>query len=706
MVAFQLAGKATRDALFLSTFPIGTLPRMVIGAALLSGILVLGLSRVMTRIGPARLIPALFGASAALLLLEWSLVARWRPLAAVLFYLHFSALGALLVSGFWGMVTDRFDPRTARRTIGRITVGASLGGLVGGLLPGWVGAEFPVTGMLPLLAVLHLLAGALVLGVRPPPGGGVRAAAPDPAYPALAAFRASPYLRWLVVLVALTAMSEGTLDFVFKARATLRAPSGESLLHLFALFYTATALLGILLQALLHRVALARLGIARSAALLPAGVTLGALTGLFLPGLGPILLARGVDVVLRNSLFRSAYELLFTPVLPREKRATKLLVDVGAARLGDAAAGALIQLVLLGVAAWAGSLLLIATILLSLLALAVARQLHGDYVTALARSLTLRAGPEGDREESLTLLQTVGGFDLSQLGLEPARPAPRPAPQAAAPQPVGSRLGELQSGVPERVRAALATGPLPPDLVDVAVALLAWDQVAPAAREALRAVAPREASRLLGRLLDPDEDFAIRRRLVPVLAECRTPEVVDGLLRALGDRRFEVRYRVGRALARIRRDAPQLAIDRERVTAAVLAEVAVERGLWESRRLIDAVEEEEPGATVEGLLRERADRSLEHVFTLLGLELPSAPLRLAYQALQTGDRHLRGTALEYLAGILPEPIRAQLWRFLEPGDAPAAAPRRASGEALQQLLESRESIVLALRALEQPGGAG
>jgi len=708
MVAFQLAGKATRDALYLSTFSVTTLPRILILAALLSALFTLGLSRLMARQGPGRLIPPLFLGSAGLLLVEWLMARHLRPVAAVLFYLHYSALGALLVSGFWSMVTERFDPRAARRTIGLITVGASLGGLLGGLLPGWIGAVAPISTMLPLLAALHLLSAVLVLGIRAPAESPSAPIMTDrqPATSASAAFRGSRYLRWLTLLVVLTATAEALLDYVFKARASAAAPSGESLLHFFALFYTGTALAGITLQVLAQRFALGRLGVAGSAALLPAGVTLSTLGALFLPGLWPVLLARGSDVMLRNSLFRGAYELLFNPVLPREKHATKLLVDVGAARLGDATGALLIQLVLALTAASAGSVLLTGTMLLSLLALGVVRQLHAGYLGALARNIVQRVEGDGGVRASSTLLQTIGGFDLGSV--LPPKPKPKPTPIRSDPRGgeggvvPESRRDALQSGDPASVAQALTEGPLSPELVPIAVRLLAWDPLAAAARAALVSVSIREYRSLLRHLLNPEEDFAVRRRLVPILATCATPEVVEGLLQALGDRRFEVRYRVARALERIQREHPALRPDRTQVRAAVLAEVAVGRGLWESRRLIDPTEEEE--SPEDQLLRERADRSLEHVITLLTLDLPGEPLRLAYQALRSGDPHLRGTALEYLAGVIPEPIRARLWNFLEP-EGPAAGsempdPVRAR-EALQQ---ARESIRLALGALRQNPG--
>jgi hypothetical protein len=68
IIAFQLAGKATRDALFLSTFGVSALPGMVIAAAVLSAILSVVLARVMAETRPGHLVPRLFGLSALLLL--------------------------------------------------------------------------------------------------------------------------------------------------------------------------------------------------------------------------------------------------------------------------------------------------------------------------------------------------------------------------------------------------------------------------------------------------------------------------------------------------------------------------------------------------------------------------------------------------------------------------------------------------------------
>jgi len=702
-VGFQLAGKSTRDALFLSTFGIDTLPRMLIAAAVVSAVLTIGLTRVMSRTGPGRLVPELFGLSGILLLAEWGLTAVARPVGAVLFYLHYSGLGALMVSGLWATVNERFDPRAARGAVGRITTGASVGGLLGGILPERIGAGPGLGAMLPLLAVLHLLAGWLLLVRRAPAGR--RPARPEPAPPAPArsareVFGSSSYLRGLACLVALTAAAEGVLDFAFKLQISAAVPGGGGLLRAFAAFYTGTTLLTILVQVTLLRPLLRRAGVAQTPASLPGGMVVGALAGTALPSLAVLIAARGVEVILRNSLFRAAYELLFTPVAPEEKRSTKLLLDVGATRVGDVAGGALVQgAIATGLAGT--RMLLGATAVLGLAALWIARQLHQGYVAALERSLHLRAGPlpELEPDPGATLLQSFGVFDLTEDRRPAAPAAPTPTLQPAAPP---SRAAALASADPVIVRAALQAGPLPAELIDTVIGLLAWDEVGSPAADALLAAAPRATPVLLAHLLDPDEDFAVRQRLVRILGHVRGQTAFDGQLQALADPRFEIRYRAGRALAARHVAEPALQFDRHRILATVVREVTVERGVWETRRLID--QSDDAWSPMESeVVRDRATRSLEHVFNLLSLVLSPDPLRLAFHGLHTSDPQLRGTALEYLETVLPEPVRQPLWPFLEP--EPRGRPlRRSAGEVVHELLASRQSILLALAAARGRSG--
>src|SRR6185295_15104520 len=126
LVAQQVAGKATRDALFLSSFPVSLVPAAMIAAAVASVFAVLGFSAALARRPPARVVPAVLGGATVLLLGEWWLSAVAPRLAAAAVYLHMAVLGAPVVSAFWSLITERFDPYTAKRVMGRLGLGASL----------------------------------------------------------------------------------------------------------------------------------------------------------------------------------------------------------------------------------------------------------------------------------------------------------------------------------------------------------------------------------------------------------------------------------------------------------------------------------------------------------------------------------------------------------------------------------------------------
>jgi len=63
---------------------------------------------------------------------------------------------------------------------------------------------------------------------------------------------------------------------------------------------------------------------------------------------------------------------------------------------------------------------------------------------------------------------------------------------------------------------------------------------------------------------------------------------------------------------------------------------------------------------------------------------------------------LRGTALEYLEGVVPAQIRERLWPFLE-DERPASRVVRPRQEILEDLLRSHPSIKLNLEELKRRG---
>ncbi|WP_437935880.1 hypothetical protein [Sorangium sp. So ce341] len=751
MIAQQVAGRATRDALFLAAFGAADVPKVMAAGAVLSFAAVLLLSRALLQLSPARVVPATCAASSVLLGLEWSLALRAPGAAALVFYLHVAVFGATLISAFWSLVNERFDPHTARHSMGRIAGGGTLGGVIGGVFA-WRASHLvdaptmllALAGLSGLAALATYLLGAGLPGATAAgaeghaehhagaAAAGATAASTAAASPSgLRALRESPHLRDLALLVGLGAVSGALFDVALSAEAAHAMRDRSELLSFFALFHLSVSLLSFLVQSLAATFSLDRLGLAATIGILPAAVLTSSLSIVVAPRLWSASIVRATEAVLRNSLFRSGYELLYTPLPPDQKRSIKTLIDVGFDRIGTAA-GSGLAMVLLALAPGGSLPLLIGLGTAAAgVTLVFTPRLHRGYVAALEGSLrsgavSLDPANVVDATTRRTLSGTVDALSrdkvLAELaalrrgtaaradaGRAPgdgerislagppisARPpvsagAPGDGPRAPAGErktaegplsarsasaalssdPVLAAVADLRSGEPERVRRALAALAREPDpaLVPHLLPLLERDGLISEAIRALRAVAPRATGQLLDALLDPAVSLAVRRRIPRVLQACPTQRAADGLMLGLGDERFEVRYQCGVALARLLQQRAPIHLRRDDVIAAATREIEIDRRVWDAQPPNASPPAEAPLA--ERLLVERTSRSLEHVFRVLSLCLEREPLEIAYRALHADDAHLRGTALEYLENVLPAPIRERLWPYL--GARPAA----------------------------------
>jgi hypothetical protein len=715
LTAQFVAARAARDAIYLARLDVTTLPEMLIATAAVSLALVALSSLTLRRLSPTTFVPLAFVISAVLFVVEYLIAPRAPTLVARLVYLHVSGLGPLLASGFWLIATDRFDPRTARDHFGRIAGVGTLGGLLGALIAERLAVSLDVMAILLVLAALNAVCGWQVRRLAAPLDGGtsLRAidAAPElavtPARLGLAALAATPYLRHLAALVFLGTMAAALVDYAFKAQAVASFGRGDTLLRFFAAYYAVTTLVTFVLQVVVSRRVLAQFGLAAATASPSAALLAGSAGALLLPGLVSTALARGAESVFRGSLFRSGYEVFYTPIPSEEKRAAKSIIDVGCDRLGEAVGGVAIR-VAQSAAGAAPLILFTLAIACSGLALLVTSRLRRGYTNMLERSLLNRA-VEFDLSEVEDFTTRTAMFRA--LKTDPGSAALRQRTATAA-TVVNSRsaarstservdvdlqqIAELRSRDRARVLAVLqAHEGIPAALVPHVIPLLAWDAVADEAVRALQRVAEERVGELVDALIDPNQPFAVRRRLPRVLSICVSQRAVDGLMLGLDDLRFEVRFRSARALRAIMHRNAHVRVGADRVYEAVHREVTVSRPVWESRKLLDQLEgdEREAPSFVENVVTRRAGQSLEHVFTLLSLVLAAEPLRIAFRGLHTGDQRLRGTALEYLECVLPPALHERLAPFLDAARLPGG-PVRAREDVLADLLRSHESIML------------
>lgn len=705
MMSHQVGGKSIRDALFLQAFGPERLPAMVIAAAALSVVLGVFGARLFSRFSPARAVPWSFAASGLLQLAEWRLVEASPRLGAVVVYLHMVAFAAVLLSSFWLLLSEELDPVEAKRRIGRIAGAGTTGSVLGGLLAAqWrelagAGSEAALVGA---LGFIHL--GCALLLSRAPRTTEAARRPPEPWVSPRKVLGAAPHLRHMAALVVLGTAAAAILDFLYKRAATESLGRGEGLLEFFAYFNTGVALVSFLLQTLVSRVALERAGVGRTVGAMPAMVSGGSLLALAAPLFPVIAGLRAVEAMLRGSLFRAGYELMYTAIPPSEKRAAKTVIDVGCDRLGDALGGAVCQAALLLPGVPVTGLLLVAAGLVAGTNTWIARQLDRIYVRVVERGLLHRAAQlflsgAGDWTVDRDLLESRYVDAAPAVTPEEAH---EPSPGHAMPAPIDEvawRLAELRSGQEGRVRRMLeAERPLDPVLVPAVVDLLAWPAVYPAAREALLSVRRPITGQLGDRLADPKCDFSIRRRIPSLLLSLGGPRAVEALLTGLQDERFEVRFRCARALDELVCRQPELKVPAEAVYAAVERELSVDQNLWESRRLLAEQAPVDALPHLDEVLKERADQSLEHLFSLLALVLPREPLKAAFRSLHAEDAALQALALEYLDGVLPGGLGVRLRALLE---QPPGVETRSVEQVVEALLESHASIEMALvRQLE------
>src|SRR6185503_3980681 len=159
------------------------------------------------------------------------------------------------------------------------------------------------------------------------------------------------------------------------------------------------------------------------------------------------------------------------------------------------------------------------------------------------------------------------------------------------------------------------------------------------AAQALGRIAHQVTGELVDALLDPTMDFVVRRRIPRVLVACGSQRAADGLVAGIVDERFEVRHACGRALLELKQGNAEITISRERVIEAILVEREKSKESAMLALELDDAADDGPESLAYLLVRDRIDRSLEHVFTILSLHLEREPLRMAFRALHHDDVH-------------------------------------------------------------------
>lgn len=335
--------ETARDALFLAKLP----PRNLAFVYVTTAVFTIGLTPLSVRLTRAA------GAKNALvvsLLVTAFSAAYFRiraPGAASVFSLYvFGALSAtVLIGQFWQLAGTLFTAAQSRRLFGPLASGGVLGGVGGGALATILLQVVPVRGLLGVASLLYfgaaLLATQLAVedAVTAGQGGrlGSSPAASQALRPQLATVRHDPFLIRLALIAALSVALSVVVDYLYKAKVS-RTVAPEDLGEFFARYQLLLSLGALVLQLAITGPVVQRIGVVGLALtgplLLSAGGTLTALLG---APFWIVVLLKGTDTSLRNSLGRVASELLWAPV--EQQARARGFVDLIITRVAQAVAG-------------------------------------------------------------------------------------------------------------------------------------------------------------------------------------------------------------------------------------------------------------------------------------------------------------------------------------------------------------------------------
>ncbi|HSJ40942.1 MAG TPA: MFS transporter, partial [Xanthobacteraceae bacterium] len=165
MTSYNIIKPITRSE-FISSLGVDNLPYVQFASGVLVGVLMQGYTRLMRNVPRRSIIPVTQSGMALLLVLFWFLFTTiGQDWIAVAFYVLGLILAVLLISQFWTLANDIYDPRQAKRLFGFIGGGSSLGGATGAALTAYLVTTIGARNMLLVSAAIMGVCVAIVMFV-------------------------------------------------------------------------------------------------------------------------------------------------------------------------------------------------------------------------------------------------------------------------------------------------------------------------------------------------------------------------------------------------------------------------------------------------------------------------------------------------------------------------------------------------------------
>ena len=354
MTSYNIVKPLTR-AQFIQELGADDLPLVLLVSGVLIGFVMQGYGRVISWLPPKSVIATTQIGMAVMLVGFWALFQAVIPGTSIAFYFVGQMLGLLLISQFWTLANDVYDPRQAKRLFGFIGGGASLGGMTGSAILTFTVERVGPNNLLLVSSALLVVCAFVVTSVIRTAGDvsleGIAAKGDKKGVGGAEAFRMlreSKHLQLIALIIGFAAIGAGLLDQQLnmaveetqgdEGAAGIAALLGEVQLYL----SIAGFVIQIWLTSRIHRY----LGIGFALLILPVGLGATGAVILLSGAFWAAALGRVLDSSLRYTVDKTTREILFLPLPGHIKHQAKPFVDVTVDRFAKGI-GAALTLVLI-----------------------------------------------------------------------------------------------------------------------------------------------------------------------------------------------------------------------------------------------------------------------------------------------------------------------------------------------------------------------
>lgn len=431
MTGYNILKPVTRG-LFISNLGAENLPWVQFGAGVVIGLIMQVYTRVISLVPRRWTIPVTLTGIVGLLLLFYVLFTGFSNAGAVAvgFYLYGLILGILVISQFWTLANDIYDPRQAKRLFGFVGGGASLGGATGAGLTAFLVEETGTTAMLLVSAGIFVVCTVIVVTVlkRERKAGTSDASktseeATVSGAEAIRLLLSSRHLQVISVIIGFAAIGAAIIEqqLNMAAAEAKGAQNTDAITAFLAQITVYLSLIGFVIQVTLTSRIHRYLGIGFALLILPVMLAGTGLLMLLNGALWTAGLARILDTSLRYTVDKTTREILFLPLPTELKYKAKPFIDVTVDRV---AKGLCALMLVVLIKDWGFGLtwqqLTFASLTAAALWIFFALRARREYLAAFRRSIERQ-----DVQAAEIRLDTADLSTIETLVSELARPEPR-----------------------------------------------------------------------------------------------------------------------------------------------------------------------------------------------------------------------------------------------------------------------------------------